>query len=170
MAKAEAAPYPHVIATIPDDGMYLVALDPTWGRILNTHQRRYYPTQQIGTILVMSGPWEDYTGPQDVLGELVAQAHDVEEDLTLEQHDVLARRRRQRVAQFCEEVARAVVTAPTTPTAQGSRATRPEAIQDQQAMAERIVARIQEVTREARSRSDVPQWLWELGAQLGIEL
>ena len=98
--------YPCVIAAIPDDGTYLVALDQDWGRILNRDRQQYWPTGLIGTHLVMTGPWEflapDVVSPA-MLAEWVAQAHDVEADLTPEQraHRVASTAARRPVLRGC---------------------------------------------------------------------
>ncbi len=44
-----------------------------------------------------------------------------------------------------------------------------EAQADQQAMSRQILARIHEMAREARTMADVPGWLLDLAAQLGVE-
>ncbi len=70
------------------------------------------------------------------------------------------------MTQFCRAVLHAAASAAYT---QGSRPARPEAIHDHLAMREQIITRIQEVTREARTMADVPHWLVDLAAQLGVE-
>ena len=85
--------YPRIIAAIPDDGMYLVALDATWGRILHHHRQQYWPTGLIGTHLVMTGPWE-FLAPDAIspatLAEWIAQAQDMEAWMTPELRERLA--------------------------------------------------------------------------------
>ena len=85
--------------------------------------------------------------------------------MTPQERARIAWRRELQVAQFCSEVLHAA----QAQRSQGSRSTRPEAVQDQQAMWEQIAQRIEEVAREARTLTDVPGWLWDLAAQLGIE-
>lgn len=97
--------YPRVIAAIPDDGMYLVALDQDWGRILNRRRQWYWPTEQIN---VMTGPWEflapDAISPE-MLADWIAQAQDMEAGLPEEQRERREQQRRQ------ETPASATVTA-----------------------------------------------------------
>jgi hypothetical protein len=88
----EQVTYPRIVYAIPDDGMYLVALTEEWGRILDLRRRCYWAPGLIGTHLAMTGPWEDYAGPQEVLPAWVAQAQDELGDLTPEQRHALALR------------------------------------------------------------------------------
>jgi hypothetical protein len=55
------------------DKVFLLDIGNDEGQILDLHRGLLWPPTHMGSLINHGGPWDEYTGPQEHLAELLAQ-------------------------------------------------------------------------------------------------